>query len=628
MNIPRLHPDTIEAVKEQIDILDIVADYVVLRRRGKNHLGLCPFHEEKTPSFTVNPAKQLYHCFGCGAGGNAFSFLMELEKRSFSEVVLELAQKYQIPIQTLEPQAKQELEKQLSTKEQLYSILAVAANFYQHALFQPQGEAALTYLEKQRKLEKSTIQSFQLGYAPGGWETIYRYLVDVKRYPVGLVEDAGLIRQRQSGGGYYDRFRDRLMIPICDQLGRVIAFGSRTLTNEEPKYLNSPETLLFDKSKTLFALDKAYRSIAKQDKVIIVEGYFDAIALHAVGIDNVVACLGTALTQAHLKKILRYTESKEVILNFDADTAGNQATERIIGEIAPLVYSKQVQLKILHLPEGKDADEFLQTTANSADTYRKLLTTAPLWLDWQLSQLLEDTDLKQAGQFQQVASKMVGLLAQIPNFDLQSHYISYCSELLSQGNPQLIRLYAEKLQSQLKKPITGKNPPLLNLKESSKLAEAESTLLRIYLYHPEYRELIYEQLDEKDLVFVINEHRNLWIKMAELAKKEPKNTDLMENIHDIYLKQTQIPTEINKLLTVDEKILWEDKYRAPLVIKAAIASLEEVKLESIRRHCLAKWQRLNPLSQAQEMADLSRKLEDTEIKLRAIAKLRLIENEG
>jgi DNA primase len=229
VEIPRLHPDTIEEVKQRIDVVDVISDYVVLRKRGKDYVGLCPFHDEKTPSFSVSPGKQMYYCFGCNAGGNAIKFLMELGKRSFSDVVLDLARRYQVPVKTLEPEQRGELQRQLSLREQLYEILALATEFFKHALRQPIGQQALTYLQVTRKLSEETIQQFQLGYAPAGWETIYRYLVEQKGKPVQLVEQAGLIKVRKEKGGYYDCFRDRIIIPIHDSQGRVIAFGGRSL---------------------------------------------------------------------------------------------------------------------------------------------------------------------------------------------------------------------------------------------------------------------------------------------------------------------------------------------------------------------------------------------------------------
>ncbi len=263
---------------------------------------------------------------------------MELGKRSFSEVVLDLARRYNVSVQTLKADERQEFQRQLSIREQLYEILALTTQFYQHALQQSQGQAALEYLTSKRHLSQETIQQFQLGYAPGGWETLYGYLVEQKHFSAKLVEQAGLVVPRKEGDGYYDRFRDRLMIPIHDLQGHVIGFGGRTLGDDQPKYLNSPETELFDKSKILFALDKARAGIAKQDQAVVVEGYFDTIALHAAGITNAVASMGTALSLQQVRQLLRYTESKRIVFNFDADAAGGKAAERAIGEVASLAY--------------------------------------------------------------------------------------------------------------------------------------------------------------------------------------------------------------------------------------------------------------------------------------------------
>ena len=201
MEIPRLHPETIEQVRQATDIVEVVSEHVVLRKQGRDFVGSCPFHQDKSPSFSVSPGKQFYYCFGCGAGGNAIKFLMELGKQSFSDVVLDLAQRYQVPVKSLEPQDRQELQRQISVRDQLYEILAIATRFYEHALRQPQGQAALEYLISARHLDEATIQQFQLGYAPAGWEVLHSYLVSQKHFPVELVEQAGLIVPRKSGGG-------------------------------------------------------------------------------------------------------------------------------------------------------------------------------------------------------------------------------------------------------------------------------------------------------------------------------------------------------------------------------------------------------------------------------------------
>ncbi len=589
MNVPRLHPDTIEQVKQRLDIVDIVSEHVVLKKQGKDFTGLCPFHDDKSPSFSVSPSKQFYYCFSCGAGGNAIKFLMELGKRSFSEVVLDLAKRYQVAVQTLEPEQRQELQRQLSVREQLYEILALTARFYEHALNQSHGKFALEYLQTERKFSQATIQQFQLGYAPGGWETLYGYLVEQKHYPVALVEKAGLIVPRKTGDGYYDRFRDRLMIPILDLQGRVIAFGGRTLSDEQPKYLNSPETELFDKGNTLYGLDKARSTIAKTDQAVVVEGYFDVIALHAGKITNAVASLGTALSIGQVRQLLRYTESKRIIFNFDADRAGVQAAERAIGEVASLAYQGEVQLRVLNIPDGKDPDDFLKT--HSAASYQDLLDDAPLWVDWQIQQAVAGKDLKQADQFQQVVVEIVTLLGNLPNPTIRTHYIHHCAELLSQGNSRMLQQIEENLRLQVRgQRWHGRSQKWQTPGERTLLEQSEADLLRVYLHSESHRSTIRSVLEDQDLEFSLSHHRFLWrqIVTAESAESHQDTADLLAYLRD---RCTDFPREMSQvypLLELDEKTKL-DILRADLVIRSAAAALEEIMCEKRRRHFSDLW---------------------------------------
>ncbi len=587
MNVPRLHPDTIEQVKQRADIVDVVSEHVVLKKQGKDFVGLCPFHDDKSPSFSVSPSKQFYYCFSCGAGGNAIKFLMELGKRNFSDVVLELARKYQVSVQTLQAEDRQALQRQLSVREQLYEILAITAKFYEHALHQSGGHDALTYLQN-RKLSANTIAQFQLGYAPGGWETLYGYLVEQKRYPVALVEQAGLIVPRKTKDGYYDRFRHRLMIPIHDSQGRVIGFGGRTLTDEQPKYLNSPETELFDKGKTLYGLDQARASIAKQDQAVVVEGYFDVIALHAAGITNAVASLGTALSIAQVRQLLRYTESKRIIFNFDADRAGVQAAERAIGEVASLAYQGEVQLRILNLPDGKDPDDFLKN--RSSAQYQTLLDRAPLWIDWQINQAIANQDLKQSDQFQQAAMEIVALLGNLPNPSLRTHYIHYCAELLSQGNSRLTQQIEENLRMQVRgQRWHGRSQKWQTPGDRSLLEECESQLLRLYLHAADHRSAIADALSAQDLEFSLSHHRFLWRQITEIERHYP-SVDLFEQLRNRTHDFPREMSQVYALFELDEKTK-HDIVRAALVIRSAMAGMERVMCEKRYRHFLDLWEK-------------------------------------
>jgi DNA primase len=608
MSASQLHPDTVEEIKQRLDIVDIVSDYVVLKKKGKDFSGLCPFHDEKSPSFSVSPNKQLYYCFGCGAGGDGIKFLMELGKQSFSEVVLDLAKRYQIPIKTLEPEQKQEIQRQISIKEELYEILAVANSFYEYTLRQPQGEIALNYIQQDRGLQEETIQQFQLGFAPAGWDILYRYLIEQKRFPVNTVVEAGLIKKRSSGDGYIDIFRDRVTIPIADDRGRIIAFGSRTLKDEKPKYLNSPETILFEKSKILFALDKARKHIIKEDKAIVVEGYFDVIALHAAGINNTVASLGTALSEDGVKLLSRYSESKQIIFNFDADRAGIQATQRAIQTIEKLVYSGQIQLKILNLPDGKDADEFLRTGAEAVQSYRNCIENAPLWLDWKLDRLILGEDLTKVDRLQYVARNMVKLLNELDDVSQRTHYLNICANILSGGDVRRTPLNLESLQKQLKKPVKKVDISVDSIEdefpeaaadfipiaidpENELLAEAEYLLLLIYIHCPQQRQEIINCLEDKDLSFSFPQHRFIWLQMMDffdLANEDKENKLLMEIIN----RSSNFPKNLGQTISLlhldsntEAKLMRED-----LTVTQAIATIEQARCKRKYLEYTKKWQ--------------------------------------
>lgn len=589
MDVPRLHPDTIDAVRDRADIVDIVSEHVVLKKQGKDYVGLCPFHDDKSPSFSVSPGKQFYYCFSCGAGGNSFKFLMELGKQSFTDVVLELARRYQVPVKTLEPTQRQELQKTLTLREQLFEILAITAKFYEHALRQSDGVQAWNYLTQQRGLGESTIQQFQLGYAPGGWQTLYGYLVDQKHYPVELIDQAGLIVPRQASSGYYDRFRDRIMIPIHDLQGRVIGFGGRALGDEKPKYLNSPDTELFDKGKTLFGVDRARAAIAKADRAIVVEGYFDVIALHAVGLENTVAALGTALNAGQVRQLLRYTESKQVILNFDADAAGVKAAERAISEVTEMAYRGDVQLRVLTIPAGKDPDEFLRH--HGVDEYHALVAAAPLWLDWQIQTLVHGRNLRQADQFQQAAQAVVALLSEIANADTRTHYIRHCAELFSQGDSRLVPLLADNLLAQVRRkrrsPTEAKaDSPASRPWTTSALERAEASLLWVYLHVPTYRTAVIDALDERDLGFSFSHHRALWRVLRTEGLES--SADLVGTIRDRIAETHTTLSQVHYLLYLDEKTRL-DILRPTLIIRAAIACMEKHRCEKRYRHFLDLW---------------------------------------
>ena len=518
MSTPRLHPRTIEAVKERADIVDVVGEHVVLKKKGREFVGVCPFHDDKSPSMTVSPAKQFYYCFSCGAGGNAIKFLMELQRQSFSDVVLELARKYQLPVETVEGPQQERLRQQLSRRDQLHRVLRLAAGWFRGQLRSPDGAAALTYLRQSRSLSETTIEAFGLGYAPERWDGLLQHLQQVEGLAPELLMEAGLVVPRKGGDGFYDRFRHRVMVPISDRQGRIIGFGGRSLDGGEPKYLNSPETEVFEKGKHLFGLDKAVNAIRKDDRAVVVEGYFDVIALHAAGITNAVAALGTALSSQQITQLCRCCDGKRLILNFDTDGAGVRAAQRAIGEVEQLALQGQLELRVLQLPAGKDPDEFLKD--HGAGEYRSLLDQAPLWLDWQIDQVLAGRDLARSDQFQQAVSALVALLGKLPASAVRSRYLQQVAERLSGGQARLALQLEDDLRQQVKgQRWHGRSQRWEQPGEAGLRERAEAELLRLYLHCPSHRGAVRAELRRRELDdFAIAHHRQLWAAISALEE--------------------------------------------------------------------------------------------------------------
>ena len=518
MAMPRLHPRTIDAVKERADIVDVVGEHVVLKKKGREFVGICPFHDDSKPSMTVSPAKQFYYCFSCGAGGNSIKFLMELQRQSFSDVVLELARKYQLPVETVDGPQQERLRQQLSRREKLHRALALASGYFRSQLRTEAGQGALQYLRESRGLSEATLEAFELGYAPDQWDGLLKHLQQVEGLSPELLEAAGLVVPRKGGNGFYDRFRHRVMVPIRDRQGRVIGFGGRSLDGAEPKYLNSPETEVFEKGKHLFGLDRASNAIRKDDRAVVVEGYFDVIALHAAGITNAVAALGTALSSQQITQLCRCSDGKRIVLNFDADGAGVRAANRAIGEVEQLALQGQLELRVLHLPSGKDPDEFLK--AHGAGDYRALLDQAPLWLHWQIEQVLEGRDLGKADQFQQAVSALVALLGKLPQSAIRTHYLQQVAERLSGGQGRLALQLEEDLRQQVKgQRWHGRSARFEQPGESSQRERSEAEILRLYLHCPSHRSAIRRELRQRELEdFALQHHRLLWAALTDLEE--------------------------------------------------------------------------------------------------------------
>jgi DNA primase len=359
-----------ERVKQQADIVRVVGEYVRLKKSGQNFSGLCPFHQEKTPSFNVHPVKQIYHCFGCGVGGDVFKFVMELDKCTFPEAIRTVAEKCGIAIPRPRERSPEERRENQQRSALVEMHREAAAFFARHLHESAEGKVAYAYLED-RGLNREAMVKFGLGFAPSSGDALLRFLK--QKYPEKLLEVSGLLSREQSGR-FFDRFRRRIVFPIANESAKVIAFGGRAMGDDMPKYLNSPETPIYSKSNVLYHLDRAKEALRQNDFGVLVEGYMDAIAVARAGITNVIASCGTSLAEPQVKLLGRFT--RRVVVNYDPDTAGQAATERSL----ILLLEKEFDVRVLALPGGSDPDKFLKE--QGAEAYKKLLLQAPPYLDY------------------------------------------------------------------------------------------------------------------------------------------------------------------------------------------------------------------------------------------------------
>ncbi len=393
----------IDEIRDRADIVDIISNYVPLKKSGQNHKALCPFHEEKTPSFNVSAAKQIYRCFGCGKGGNVFNFVMEFEKVPFPQAVEMIADRigYKIPrTRSAAPGPS------APDKKALYEINAKVASLYHETLKARDGAEALLYL-RDRGISEESIEEFQLGYAPDGWDFLTRKFKARKR--LEFAGSIGLLVKRENETGYYDRFRNRVMFPIYDAQGRVVGFGGRVLDDSEPKYLNSPESVLFSKSRNVYGLNRAKAAVAAGGPIAVVEGYTDVIMARQNGVNNVVATLGTALTAEHVRLLKRFT--RDIVVVFDSDEAGRKASQRGID----LLLQGEMEINIAALPEGQDPCDFI--ARNGGEAFRQVLAEAPDFFDYKIAVG------KQRPDFQTVTGQsdvLDDILRSVANFTLRN----------------------------------------------------------------------------------------------------------------------------------------------------------------------------------------------------------------
>ncbi len=457
--------DQIEEVKARADIVDVVSDYVALKRRGANYLGLCPFHSEKTPSFTVNEDKGIFYCFGCGVGGNVISFLIKHEALEFPEAVRRLAERYGVKI--VESGRGGGGKGTSTERERIIELNRKALAYFREQLFAPGGKEAFSYLDE-RGFGKAVVEDFRLGYAPESWDGLTGHLKD-KGCDIELAVRAGLVGRKDNR--YYDRFRGRIIFPITDSEGKVVAFGGRSTDGSEPKYLNSPESVAFKKAETLYGLYKAKGGSRKEGYTIVVEGYFDLIALHREGFTNSVATMGTALTPRHLRRLGRY--AKNIYLLFDSDEAGRKAALRGLEHFL----DTSLCAKVVMLPPGNDPDDFLIKDGRKG-MERAIKEAVPL-VEFFLEESKRRVSLESAEGKGAYLDMVLPVVAMIGNIAERSHYATMVASLVGVDSKALFDEMGRVKKSAKRVATRGEG----ERKESQPLAEA--TILKVIIRHPE-----------------------------------------------------------------------------------------------------------------------------------------------
>jgi len=551
----RLSSDLLEEIRNRCDIVDVISEYVHLKPAGKGFKGLCPFHGEKTPSFMVSPEKQLFHCFGCGEGGNVFNFLMKYEKFSFFEAVKMLAKKSGVAL-PVDEEKENFLDRE---KEKLYILNNLVANYYRECLFRTnQGKKVINYFKK-RGINNASVEKYRLGYAPSGWDTLNNFLKK-KGYSYKELIKAGLIKKGKIEGKYIDYFRDRIIFPIFNLSGRVIGFGGRVLENSLPKYINSPETLIYNKGSNLYSLNYAKEDIRKKNYIIIVEGYTDVLITQQYGFNNVVASLGTALTNKQIDLVKRFTDM--VLIAYDADSAGNMATLRSLD----LIIKAGLNIKVIDLPQGDDPADFL--VKKGKNPFQNLIDSSLSLIDYKLKILYSKNSVKTIEGKVKVIKGIIPTLSIIGNeVELRAQTKKISEEL---------KLSEEAILIELKKYKSGSiysSSNFVKPNSESGNIKAEKILIGCMLENEHIAQNILKKLKSEDFSVLI--HRQIVTAIEKILKDDKIVTS--QKIID-YLADDQAAKLISKIL-IEEIITFDEK-----IISGYIDTINNFKLVQERKN--------------------------------------------
>ena len=598
----KTYSEAIDEIRARLDILDVVQSRVVLKKKGANYWGCCPFHNEKTPSFCVNPQKGIFKCFGCGEGGDAISFLMKINNQSFSEVIKDLALHFGIELPQQSGNSKQYTEE----KQQVKDILQKTCDYYYNNLITlPDAEPALEYLEK-RGITREIIDEYKLGFSLKGYSELQKHFKS--QYTPLVMEKAGLTVKTEKGD-VVDRFRHRIMIPIRDEFNSVIAFGARAIeAGQNPKYLNSPDTVLYNKSRILYGINVAKDKMIQEDYVVIMEGYFDVISAQAAGLKNAVASCGTALTVDHVRLIAKYSKSRKIYLAFDTDAAGLKATQRstdVIKEafaglgnlkIFDPAYSSLTddkytcEIRVIAPFDSKDPDEYIREYG--IEQYKKYIKKAPLLLDFELEQILKDyrNDFSPTDKLALV-KKIMPLIEEIPNNIVQNEYIKLVSDRIDIDEKALIR---EVNRSKFVQTAANKDFMGIVTKTSNICEKAQKNLLSLFLLGVNNADINYLSEVIKNVKFT---DKNLIIIKEAIDKISCEiNNDvdkLIQSLYAQFAEDNQLKDIITDLIYIADsfKNLSDKDFKA--AVQENKAKILQYETDCEKKELASKYKNLN-----------------------------------
>lgn len=587
--------DAVAEIRGRIDVVDLVQSYVPsLKKAGRNYKGLCPFHQEKTPSFIVFPDSQNFHCFGCGKGGDIFTFFMLVENIEFRDALRDLAQRAGVELEMgAPPQPEHDAH-----RKRLVEVNELAATFFHHVLTNSSHGATGREVIADRGISPEMVERFKLGFAPDGWDGLLNFLA-ARDVTGELAADAGLAQVRDSGG-HYDRFRNRLMFPIRDRDGNVIGFGGRALGDAMPKYLNSPQTAVFDKSTVVYALDLAREPVRKASEVVIVEGYMDAITAHQFGYENVVASMGTALTESQVQAVKRGAD--RIVLALDSDAAGQMATIRGIetmrdsldGEFQPTPDASGIvrferklktEIAVVQLPSGKDPDELIR---KAPESWPGIVASAKPFMDFTIDTLTANVDLSNARQKSEIVTQVAPLLQQIPDRIVQGHYITLLSRRLGLDDRLVL--------AEVRKANIGRRPSAQRAGVSPEAVQkvvrrsTEDYVVALLLRHPDLTHDVLLRIPIEEMSDIRNRELVRVLREEEVAGLTPEqiviglDDELADHaerlLESLEGRPEQFPGQIHK--ESEEMLMKLGKERYTFLMRQLDATLKQALAENDR----------------------------------------------